>query len=675
MAGEVLERLPESAHHSIYDACGAPLYHGLTANDVTEVPELLRGLRGCEGPVLELACGSGRLTLPLLAAGFDVTALDLSPAMVELLAERMQDSPDGTRHTGRLRALVGDMSGFELSQRFGCVVLGTTSITLLDEAARAACFACVSRHLRPGGRFLMSAMNMTSDGRESSETSTPLPDGSGRLLEYLDPAAGRRWTSIVLSDEAGTPRELFSSSMRLLPTGQLIGELASAGLELTGRHAIDLGPGMTGREDVLLEFTAADAGATRRPAAVAELFVAPSRFGDPSRRAIRAEGTTVHFADGRSALCGTSGLWNVNLGYGNAAVSDAIAAATRDASYLTLFRHGHDYADRAAHALIDVAAPHRYDRVLFATAGGAALDAAIKIARQRAQLTGQPERRLVVSLRGSYHGMTFGAHGLTGEDLGQATYGIDQRLVRHVAHDDPREITRLLRAQGDLIAAVVLEPVLGSGAHVVAPEVIDVILRGREEHSYLVVADEVATGFGRTGPMFASDDWPAQPDLLVTSKGLTNGTCAASAVLWSPHVSEAFDRSDAILIHGETQAGAPPSCAAIEATIAEFGRLDALRRGRYVAAALDRRLDELAADLSAVAAVRGAGCFRAVELREPNGAAFAAERIEQVVAGCKAAGAIVHPGPSAIQVIPALTYDEDDLDRLLDRVAAVLHRL
>jgi adenosylmethionine-8-amino-7-oxononanoate aminotransferase/SAM-dependent methyltransferase len=673
MAGEVLERLPESAHHSIYDACGAPLYHRLTENDATEVPELLRRLRGHEGPVLELACGSGRLTLPLLEAGFDVTALDLSPAMIELVTERVPALPAGPR-IGRLRALVADMSAFELPERFGCVVLGTTSITLLDEAARASCFACVRRHLRPGGLFLLSAMDVASDGREPSESSTPLPGRSGELLEYLDPAAGRRWTSIVLSDDAGTPRELFSSSMRLLPTARLIGELAGAGLELAGRHAIDLGPGVTGREDVLLELNAVGAR-EKRPAAVAELFVAPSRFGDPSRRAIRAEGTTVHFADGSNALCGTSGLWNVNLGYGNAAVSDAIAAATRDASYLTLFRHGHEYADRSARALIDVAAPHIYDRVLFATAGGAAVDAAIKIARQHAQLAGQPERRLVVGLRGSFHGMTFGAHGLAGEDLGQAAYGIDQRLVRHVHHADPREITRLLRAQGDSIAAVVLEPMLGSGAHVVAPEVVDVVLRGREEHNYLVVADEVATGFGRTGPMFASHGWTAQPDLLVTSKGLTNGTCAASAVLWSPRVSESFDRSDAILIHGETQAGAPPSCAAIEATIAEFARLDALRSGRRVAARLDRWLDELAAETSAVAAVRGAGCFRAIELREPDGAAFGAERIEQVVTGCKAAGAIVHPGPSAIQLIPALTYDEDDIDRLLDRVAATLRRV
>ena len=666
-AGAVLSRLPESAHHSIYDRHGAPLYHRLTERDATEVPELLRRLRGLDGPVLELACGSGRLTLPMLAAGHEVTALDSSAAMVELLEERVRATPALSRRAERLDAHVADMADFALPGRFGAVVLGTTSITLLDEADRARCFACVHRHLQSGGRFLLSAMDVADGQSGPVESSTTLPGGAGELLEYLDPAAGRRWTSVVLSDAAGAPSALFSSSMRLLPSAGLIDELESAGFTLRARHPIDLGPGTTGREDVLLELTA-----TRPRAVAAELLVAPSQWGDPSRRAVRAEGTTLHFADGRSALCGTSGLWNVNLGYGNPVVAEALAAASRDASYLTLFRYGHAYADRAAQALLDVAAPHRYDRVLFATAGGAALDAAIKVARQHAQLTGEPERRVVVGLRGSYHGLTFGAHGLTGEELGQGGYGVDQRLVRHVAHDDPREITRLLRAQGDEIAAVVLEPLLGSGAHVVDPEVIAAILRGRDEHGYLVVADEVATGFGRTGPMFASQSWAAQPDLLVASKGLTNGTCAASAILWAPRVSAAFDRADAMLVHGETQAGTPQSCAAMEATVAEFAALDALRRVKGVAAQLDRWLADLLADVPAVAAVRGAGCFRAIELREPDGTPFGAGRVEQLVDDCRAAGVVVHPGASAIQLVPALTYAEADLDRLFDRVGATL---
>jgi adenosylmethionine-8-amino-7-oxononanoate aminotransferase len=409
------------------------------------------------------------------------------------------------------------------------------------------------------------------------------------------------------------------------------------------------------------------------PPVAAELFVPPSRFGDPSRRATGAVGTTIHFDDGATALCGTSGLWNVNLGYGDRMVAEAIARASRDASYLPLFRYGHTYAERAARALLRFVEPHAFGRVLFSTAGGAALDAAIKIARQYALLTEQSQRRLVVGLRGSYHGMTFGAFGLTGEDLGQAAYGVDQRLVRHVGHADPREFERLLRREGSSIAAVILEPLLGSGAHVVAPELIEAVLRARDEHGFLVVADEVASGFGRTGPAFASHGWPGPPDLLVTSKGLTNGTCAASAVLWAQRVIEAFDRHDAVLFHGETQAGSPQSCAAIEATIGQFAALDALERGRSVARQLDAWLGELCADVACVAEVRGTGCFRAIGLCGTDGSTLSGARIERVVAACRASGAIVHPGPSCIQLIPALTYEARELSELLERVRGVLN--
>jgi adenosylmethionine-8-amino-7-oxononanoate aminotransferase len=406
--------------------------------------------------------------------------------------------------------------------------------------------------------------------------------------------------------------------------------------------------------------------------AVAEFFVPPSQFGDPSRTFVSASGTRVEFADGSSALCGTSGLWNTNLGYGDPVIADAIARASAEASYLSLFRYGHAFAESAAQALLRAARPQAFARVLFTTAGGAALDAAIKIARQYALLSGAPRKQLVVGLRGSYHGMTFGAFGLTGEDLGQAAYGVDQRLVRHVDPFDPAEIERLLRASGPSIASVTIEPILGSGAHVVSDAVIEAILRGRAEHGYLVVADEVASGFGRTGPLFASQAWPERPDLLITSKGLTNGTCAASAVLWSQRVVDAFDAADAMLLHGETQAGTPQSCAAIEATIARFEELDALARGRAVAAQLDAFLDELVADVPAVAAVRGAGCFRAIELRSDDGAPLDAAEIARVVAACRRAGAIVHPGPSCIQLIPALTYEPADLQELFERVRSAV---
>lgn len=407
-------------------------------------------------------------------------------------------------------------------------------------------------------------------------------------------------------------------------------------------------------------------------ARVVESFTRPSAFGTmPS--AIAADGVRVRFEGGHGALDGISGLWNVNLGYGNRAISHAISRALMDASYLGLFRRTHRYAVEAAEALLRAAAPHDFRRVLYTTSGGSALDAASKICRQFHDLNGDPDRKLIVSLRGSYHGTTFGAFALTGEDLGQSTYGVDRSLVRLVNPNAPTELERLLSFCGDEVAAIVVEPVLGSGCFELSDDMVRAILQARRDHGVLVVADEVATGFGRTGTMFASHRWPSQPDLMTTSKGLTNGTCAASAVLMGPRVTEAFDEHDAALGQGETQAGTPAACSAIMATISEFERLDAVAAGRQVAERLDAGMLELAEAIPG-SGLTGRGCFRAIHFGMYGGTPVSGEVISQLVAECLRAGAIVQPGPSSLQLVPALTYSASDLDRLLGVVGEVVTR-
>lgn len=385
-----------------------------------------------------------------------------------------------------------------------------------------------------------------------------------------------------------------------------------------------------------------------------ESLTPPSQYGKPERLAMAAKGTRLQFADGSWALCATSGLWNVNLGYGNQAIAEAIAESLTTASYLTLFRGGHDLAVRAATALLAVCGADRFGRVLFSTSGGAGNDAMMKLVRHYQALRGEERRRVVVGLKGSYHGLTYGSFGLTGEQLGQQVYGVDQRFVRHVDHRNPAELAALFAREGHRIAAVVVEPVLGSGAYPVPGPFIEALGALRDEHGFLLVADEVATGFGRTGRYFASQGWAVRPDVLITSKGLTNGTCAASAVVVSHEVCDVFERADSVLVHGETQAGAPSSCAAILATIEEMARLDACA----LAAENSLRLDGLVTRLSAhplVIGHRGTGCFRAVEL---------SGRSAEVMAAARRAGVVVQPGPDCIQLVPALTYTAEDFEEL-----------
>lgn len=401
------------------------------------------------------------------------------------------------------------------------------------------------------------------------------------------------------------------------------------------------------------------------PRTTAQFFVPPSTY-DTAPHPVSAHGTTIRYSDGTTRLDGIAGLWNVPLGYGHRGVADAVHAALLEASYLTHFRATHAWADRSGTALLEVAGPGHYDRVLHATSGSAALDAVVKLVRQYQLLRERTNHRcLVVALKGSYHGTTMGAMALTGEDLGQRAYAVDTRLVRHVDHRCPQELRALLAREGDRVAAVVIEPVQGSGTFVVGEDFLAVVDEGRREHGYLVVADEVATGFGRTGRMFASQGWNEQPDLLITSKGLTNGTQAASAVLMSHRVSQVLDESDSPFMHGETQAGAPAACAAILATIDAFREDEVLNRGAQVAARLDALLQDLVAQTGAT--ITGKGCFRSLGLPDLDG-----QGASELVSRCRQAGVIVQPGPSCIQLVPSLVYAEDQLNSLLDRIGSAV---
>ncbi|WP_328913222.1 MULTISPECIES: daptide-type RiPP biosynthesis aminotransferase [unclassified Streptomyces] len=394
---------------------------------------------------------------------------------------------------------------------------------------------------------------------------------------------------------------------------------------------------------------------------------------------VRTSGHRITFADGNTVLCGTSGLWNANLGYGNQAISAAVADALGSLSYAGVFRYENAPARTAAERLI-AASAHDWARVIFSVSGGTANDLTMKLARQYHELGGDPARKLVVGLKDGYHGLTFGAHALTGEDLGQRAYGVDTRLVRHVPANDETALKALFAAFGRQIAAIVVEPVLGNGAVVLEAGYVEQLGRFADETGALLVADEVATGFGRTGGMFASDGWTRQPDVLIASKGLTNGTMPASALLIRDRVADRFRDTGAVLLHGETQAGTAVTAAAVIATLDEFERLGALESGRTAAAALDAALTRWQSEDPAVLTTCGTGCFRAVVLADPvHGGPLGPVHVLPLVREIRRAGAQVHGGPNGVQLLPALTYSPAEIDELVsivrDGVAAFSARV
>jgi adenosylmethionine-8-amino-7-oxononanoate aminotransferase len=404
-------------------------------------------------------------------------------------------------------------------------------------------------------------------------------------------------------------------------------------------------------------------------------LIPPSTHGDDANCAVRARGHRITFADGSEVLDADSGLWNVQIGYGNEAIAAAVAEAAANGSYLHSFRFENTYARKAADDLLQVCGAEHYGRVLLSSGGGVANDAAMKLVRHYHALQGSPQRNLVVALRGSFHGLTFGGFALTGEDLGQRVYGVDQRLIRHVTPNDVGELRDLIARSGRQIAAVVVEPVLGTGTIPLTDDYLAELVRLRDETGFLLVADEVATGFGRTGTFFASQTWPGRPDVLLSSKGLTNGTCPASAVVFSQEIADAFTGHDAILTHAETQGGSSIPSAAISAAIAEMRRLDAVVAGRRVAARLDAAIADLVERHPLVTGSSGRGCFRTLHIGGPGGHRLSPPGVAHLVAAIRKAGAIVHPGPAGIQLVPSLTYSDAEVDELMTCVESGLNSL
>jgi adenosylmethionine-8-amino-7-oxononanoate aminotransferase len=371
----------------------------------------------------------------------------------------------------------------------------------------------------------------------------------------------------------------------------------------------------------------------------------------------------VTFADGHTRLCGTSGLWNVNLGYGHPVVADAVADAARHASYLTNFRYTHELLELASAELLSRLSP-RFSRVLWLCSGASAVEAAVKLSRQAHALTGDVRRRIVVSFAGSYHGLSMGASAITGEDALQPLYGVGDGECRKVSVDDPSELRALLERQAGRMACVVVEPVLGSGTRPLSAGMIAALAEAQAA-GVVVVADEVATGFGRAGPFVAHQAWPFVPDVVLLSKGLTNGAVPGAAVCVGQHLVQRFVDASAVLLHAETAGGHPLTVAAARATLSVFDDPSILAHADRLGMQLSSRLDEVVARAPVAARHCGAGLFRTLLWEYPDGSAPDARVITNAIAHARRLGVVLHPGPGGIQFVPPLVLSEGELDELV----------
>lgn len=384
-----------------------------------------------------------------------------------------------------------------------------------------------------------------------------------------------------------------------------------------------------------------------------------------------AEGAHLHTVDGRDVLDFGCGIGVTNLGHRHPAVAAAVHAQVDRLWHTSVTAH-HPKLVEAAEALASVA-PEGLDSVFLGNSGAEALEAAIKLSRRATR------RTEIIAFTGGFHGRTYGAMSLTASKsryragMGPFLPGIHHvryphcfRLCDH-GPDRPcaiaagEDIIRLFDSQvpAEDVAAIVVEPIQGEGGYVVPPSsFLPTLRRICDEHGILLVADEVQTGFARTGRIFAMDHWSVTPDILCVAKGMGNGMpiggiIARHSLMRSWHPGE----------HGSTYGGNPIACAAVVAVIETIEREGlnerATRLGRHVM----ERLRELQAGNSRIADVRGRGLMIGVELMEGAQSATAyAQRVRHLAVERDLLILTCGTHDNVIRLIPPLTIAEDDLD-------------
>lgn len=396
----------------------------------------------------------------------------------------------------------------------------------------------------------------------------------------------------------------------------------------------------------------------------------------------RAEGPYLHDLDGRSYIDANSSWWVASLGHNHPRLVEVLKRQADRNCHSALAGMTHEAAALLGEA-VSAAAPAGLDHVFYSDNGSTAVEVALKASLQYWAQSGDPSRKRFVSLEDAFHGETLGVTAIGGVELFRRPFAgaIPEQLrvpsPQKAGGLEPaaEALSGVFDRHGDAIAALVLEPVVqgAAGMQIYDPAYLRVARKLCDEHGVLLVADEVFTGYGRTGPMWACEHAGVVPDLMCVAKGFCGGMLPMAATLVSKRVFEGFlGSADRAFYYGHSFCGNPLGAAVALEVLRVYREEKILERAGPKAAKIAAAFAELS-ELPPVARSRSLGMIGAVDLA--GGEGYLARAGWQVYDEARKRGAYLRPMGNVVYVTPPLNIPDQVLDRLLSIVRESISEL